>query len=622
MSQIGLGIIAFIVIVIVLVILYYKRKGERPDLEYENDWSFSKLLDLVKVSIVETVKDDDDVYIGNDIQYEAIMRSKLRLRKCLNDATYGIAEARNTVIALIRSIVEQHITEYELACQVLGSSSVFYLQPNIKWEVLLYKLQKVHGKDVIEYLESKYNISADRIVADGTDVENVPRPIFDFKLLDYIFSLEITEETLTLPEALDVISIILYTRYKGFGVVDTLLQLNIDGMNFGTSGSCRYMIDGKFDIPYKMTNSVWIQVNAKWVMLEFIDFNTEGEMKRVINQITSYGVSSPMTEKKSQKVTELPDGSRVTALRKPTSECWAVFIRKFVLKSVTLDFLINKPNYNNCRVVIDLIDILMHTDESVAFTGQQNTGKTTLMCAAIGHTDICNIRVLEMSFELALRERYPSRNILTVKPSDYISSSQLQDILKKTDAYISMVGEVAEDIVAARAMQFGLVGASRTYLSHHGKDDIGLVYGLANSLVACGEYEDHNVAVNTVCDVIKHNIHLGFNGNERCIEYISEIVKLDEISPYPEVGESGAVASAIDQYTTVAREFFTRTTDRVKFMSRKIIVFDKVTKTYKPTEFYTKETFDRMLNKMSPDYRERFIKLFLDNWRDEKRGVV
>ena len=126
-----------------------------------------------------------------------------------------------------------------------------------------------------------------------------------------------------------------------------------------------------------------------------------------------------------------------------------------------------------------------------------------MMKAAIEYTQPCNIRILEMSFELALREIYSDRDVFTVKPTDYVTSSQLQDLLKKTDGYMSMVGEVAEDIVAARMIQFCLIASAFTMFSHHGKDDAGLINGLTNSLVASGEYKNHEVARSTVLDAIK-----------------------------------------------------------------------------------------------------------------------
>jgi pilus assembly protein CpaF len=256
----------------------------------------------------------------------------------------------------------------------------------------------------------------------------------------------------------------------------------------------------------------------------------------------------------------------------------------------------------------------MRSGQTTGFTGQQNTGKTTMMKAAIEFVINLNIRVLEMSFELALREIYPSKNIFTVKPTDYITSSEIQDTLKKTDGWLSMVGEVAEDIVAARMIQFSLVGSDFTMFSHHGKDDDGLINGLANSLVASGEYENHEVAISTVLDAVKNNVHLAFIKGERVIEYISEIVKEDEIAPYPDIFSTDNMTEALMQLVAIQKEYYTRRTDRVRFTSRQIIRFNQNTMSYEPGEWYTPETFKKMLNKMTRADQEAFIAFKNEYW--------
>ena len=288
--------------------------------------------------------------------------------------------------------------------------------------------------------------------------------------------------------------------------------------------------------------------------------------------------------------------------------------------------LLNKPMIHNWELPSGLIYYLMRGEQTTAFTGQQNTGKTSMMKAAMADVAMVNIRILEMSFELAIRELYPWKNVITVKPTDYVTSSQIQDLLKKTDGYLSMVGEVAEDIVAARMIQFCLIASAFTIFSHHARDDYSLVNGLANSLVACGEYENHDVAMSTVLDAIKNNVHLDFIKDQRVIAYISEIIKLDEISPYPKLNElwdevknslpkgtsDEAIATCVS--TAMNREYYTRRTDRVRFDSRKIIVFDPDDMTYKANEGYSEEALQRILSHLQGKDRQNFIRFYKTNW--------
>ena len=633
MAQVVLGIIVLCILAGATFLLYKRRQNERPDLEQYTKVSIDSLLKVIKVELSEMIK-DDDMLMTNDINYEAIIRNKRRVEIALTDCVYGIEKAKDVVIALIRDILERELPDMESVNEVYDFEYLMGLPPMVKFEVLLYKLRKVHGKRVIQYIDDKYEISAMRVVNDG--YSDKKKRCFDYKMLDVIFSLEVEQDGVSYAEALDIISIILFSKYKGDGCIDTLRSLAIDGMHYGTSGSIRYEIDGNYDAPYRSTNSVWVQINAKWVHFSFLDFYKEGEMKRVTNKLVSWGTSGPMTEKKPYKVNDGPDGSRITAIRPPAGECWACFIRKFTLSIYSKQQLLERPNIKNWELPAKLIHFLMKAEETTAFTGQQNTGKTTIMKSSVEDVDLVNIRVLEMSFELALREIYSDRDIFTVKPTDYVSSSTLQDTLKKCDGYLSLVGEVAEDIVAARMIQFCLIASAFTIFSHHGKDDNGLINGLTNSLVASGEYKDHNVAMSTVLDAIKNNVHLDFCDNnvngtirkERVIAYISEIIKEDEVAPYPEIQDLlkqakdalnaknvEVLAQVMLAYTALTREYYTRTTDRVRFSSRKIIVFDKETMTYKPNDWYSPEAYERILSKLKPEDRAEFIKFYQDNWR-------
>lgn len=612
MIQVIIGIIVLLILTGITGFLYYRRKHERPDQEYLDTMTLDKLLYYVKQEVVELVKVDNSI-ITNDINFETIVRTKSRLDKALTDSVYGIDSAREIVIALIRDLIEKHLPKMEDVLQVIDFDNTFILEPMIKFEILLYVLGKDHGKDVIRYLEDKYAISKETLNENGE-----LRREFSYEMLDEIFVSECIDE-ISYAQGLDIISILIYQQYKGFGCIDTLRGMRIDGLNFGTSGSVRYLIDGKYDTPYRTENSVWVQIDAKWVHFSFLDFRKEGEMRRIVNQIMSWGVTAPMTEKNPSKVNDMYDGSRCTAIRPPSGETWACFVRKFSDKLLKMRQLLVKPGVTNEQLVYMLIYFLMRGEKTTAFTGQQNTGKTTMMKAAIEFVKRVNIRVLEMSFELGLREAYPDRNILTVKNTEYISASQLQDLLKKTDGYLSMVGEVAEDIVAARMIQFCLIGSAFTMFSHHGKNDFGLINGLTNSLVASGEYSDHNVAMSTVLDAIKSNVHIDFIGGERVVQYISEIVKEDEVAPYQELKKYKDARMLFYQLTELQKDYYTRSTDRVRFKTNPIIIYDPDEKRYYPYKWYTDESYNQMLNHMDKEDAKAFRDFYAENWGDPSK---
>lgn len=613
MVQIILALVAVAVLGAVTYFIYRARKNERPSVEYTNRVTIEALGELVSQELSELVR-DDDLMLTSDKHFEALSYKKRTLAKALDECIYGVEKSKNVVLSHIRWIIERELPEVQDCLEVVDFNDLYYIDPNIQWEVLIYMVKKKHKNDCMNYLCEKYELSVEKDVPNEITGGTNKRCLFDSNFLVEVLEKEMGKATLDYNDMLNIITILVYRSRYGFGVVDTLRGLDIDGFNFGTSGSIRYVIDGMYNVPYRTTNSVWVQLKAKWIHFSFLDFGKEEEMKRVINQLVTWGTTAPMTEKTPYKVNDAYDGARVTAVRPGAGECWACFVRKFSSGLYSKEKLLNKKTVHNWELVSDLIYYLMRAEQTVPFTGQQNTGKTSMMKAAMADITMVNIRILEMSFELAIRELYPWKNVVTVKPTDYVTSSQLQDLLKKTDGYLSMVGEVAEDIVAARMIQFCLIASAFTIFSHHAKTDVDLVNGLANSLVACGEYENHDVAMSTVLDAIKHNVHLDFVKGERVVEHISEIVKLNEIEPYPELSKSGSVEEALDQLAKIQREYYTRSTDRVRFSSREIIKFNPETMTYEAKDGYTPGMLRNICSKLKGEDRKNFIEFYKKNW--------
>ena len=613
MVQIVLTIIVLLALVGVTYLLYRSRANERPSAEYSQRITIESLGELVSQELAELVR-DDDLMITSDTHFQAMAHKKRALAKALDECIYGVEKSKNVVLSNIRYIIERELPEIRDCLEVVDFNSIYYADPDVQWELLIYLVKKHHKADPMAYLCDKYGLTIERDIRNEVTGEMNKRCLFDFEFLSKVLEEELGDRELTYNEMLDIITIITYRTRYGFGVVDTLRGLDVDGFNFGTSGSVRYVIDGTYNVPYRTTNSVWVQLRAKWIHFSFLDFKKEEEMKRVVNQLVAWGTTAPMTEKTPYKVNDAFDGSRVTSIRPPAGECWACFVRKFSSGLYVKEKLLNKPKIKNWELPSTLMYYLMRGEQTTAFTGQQNTGKTSMMKAAMADVAMVNIRILEMSFELAIREIYPWKNVLTVKPTDYVTAGQLQDLLKKTDGYLSMVGEVAEDLVAARMIQFCLIASAFTIFSHHAKTDEDLINGLTNSLVACGEYNNHDVAMSTVLDAIKNNVHLDFVKGERVIAFISEIEKLNEIIPYPELNKSGTVQEAIDQLASLQREFYTRTTDRVRFTSRHIIEFNPDTMTYEAKEGYTPDALRRICSKLKGEDRKNFIAWYRENW--------
>ncbi len=379
------------------------------------------------------------------------------------------------------------------------------------------------------------------------------------------------KNVLSFPEKMEILSQKIYESYKGNGVIDQLLPMTIDGISGGVSEN-------------KGCFTVWLMYKGNTVNLSFLKYRDEIEIKRICrNLCRSYGLGQ-LSEKKGYMVAELSDGSRAAISRPPFCESWSFFIRKFRTETILeIEDLINGEGAD---VVIKLIDYIVKGQRIVAVTGEQGSGKTTLLSAIVGFIpEWLNIRVVEMSFELHLRRRFPHRNIASFRETEGVGVQEGLDFIKKTDGGVTVLGEVASMQAVVFLVQLSQNASSFTLFTHHAKDTAELVHYIRNSLLMRANFRNERVALSQAVNAVNFNIHTVKNEfGERYIEKISEIV--------PESSEEG--------------------------FSERIIVRRRG-KAYVTDAELGRKTVESVYKNLSADERQEFLK-FLRLWRKEENG--
>lgn len=609
------GVILFICVV-VLFVVYLNRRTSRKDTLDETVYTIERLCELCKVELARLTKDDN--FIGrSDDEWEALYNRKIRIQRAQRGCVHGILQDKIIVKDLIRNIIASVLTTESKVLDVYDFHSI-YLSPMIKFEIIMYKIRKRIEDNRMAFTEMMHQYELDRERRDVEDALYSNYAVTN-EDIDEIFTLE-DGMSLTYEEELDILATLVYQRIKGMGCVDTLLEMAIDGVSAGVSGT----IVTDLVNPGKSTDtaprSIWCNFEGKYIHLRFLTFYTAEELRRVTLAVCRYNNPGPLTEKRGYIVNTMWDQSRVLAIRPNASEYWCFFIRKFSLGGKELEDLIDPVDdegnhkYGNAQLALNMVIYLMACMVTCGFTGRQGSGKTTMMVRAVKYIDYkYNIRVLELAPEMYLRELYPRRNILSVAETPYVSAEMLQDALKKSDAAISIVGEVATNVVAARMLQMGQVASLFTIFSHHANTTEDLVNALTNSIVA----DSHGAstpatAMPQVIDVIKVDVHLDYDtqGN-RFIERITQIIGLSS-KPYPEQ----AKGESLEAYKVrLDKEYYTRMTDRRMFVTRDILHFDRNTYSYVADDkFFDKKLTKYMLNHCPLDKREDFIKFVKENW--------
>ena len=587
----------------VIALLYLKSKNQTVKVEIESFNSIDKVLEAVKNEMVEIVKEDFTLGLSDD-EFDRLYRRKARINDALKNCVYGIDAAKVLVIDLIRGFIADKVPPEQVSV-LLGLTEESEPSIHVKFEIMMYRYKKAYGKDALVKWIDKYDFARER-VATGADRAQDKAYYITEEDLEMAYAKE--EITLSIDEQIDVLAVLVYQMYKGFGVVDTLREMNINGFNMGTSGSILTTTNtNKSSSAFRGNKSVWLYDRGKYIHFRFINLNNEEELRRIIQLMVRYGSPGPLTAKRGYLVNTMYDKSRILALRPPASEYWAIFVRKFTLSDVSPEALIVKEYTKRGDLAIRLIEFLMRGQVTCGVTGRQGSGKTTLMSSIIRYIDPrYTIRILELAPELYLRELYPTRNILSVQETSTVTAADLQDALKKSDAAVSIVGEVASDMI-----QLGQVASIFTIFSHHANTSRDLVFALRNSLVNAGGFSNMQTAEKQVTDVVKCDIHLDYTADgKRYIERVSEIVPLAEGIPYPEIDEDNLELSS----AKLNREYYERSTDRVGFYTHDILKYDLDTHTYKVADRFSPALERSIRNALGVELRAVFDEFMLKEW--------
>lgn len=590
------------------------KKANNIQVVNEDYQTFDDVLEGVKLDIVEQVKDDDIATEMSDEELEKSRQRKIAIKNALKMAPNGVRESKLVVKGMIKKWLVEHVG-IEKVKELTGLNAESEPDDNTMFEILMYRYQKQYGVHAFTAWMDKYDLARPKpavgIARRGTSAYYVTPA--EFEATYHAENIELTDE-----EMYDILTTLVYEKYMGWGPIDTIGEMDINGYNIGVSGSLMGATtqdnEANPDSLSESTNSFWVYFRSNYIHLQFIDFGSLAEIRRVTQLMIRWGNPGPLTSKGSYMVNTMHDKSRILAIRPDAGEAWGVFVRKFSLDIKSPEELIIKKGVTGGEICAKLIEYLMLGQVTIAVTGRQGSGKTTLMKAIMGYLPPdWNIRVLEMAPELYLRETYPNREIFSVQETQYVSMEELQDAFKKADATVTVIGEVATDPVAARMIQLAMTGSLMTIFSHHANTAKDLVLTLRNSLVNAGGFSNMSTAERQVTDALKINIHLGFEDGKRFIKRITEIKQFEEGIPYPEYDADDPQKADYE----LNREYYNRETDRISFSTHDILRYNKDTDTYEIGEAFSPYLYNRLLEAMPKEDKEGFKEFVAYYWKGE-----
>ena len=619
-----LNIIISIAIVAIVVALIYKKLKNNQNAKVVEDvviddktYTLEKMIDYIKRKMDEITKVNlYDLGLSEE-ELKRRKNKKYELKKALKGCTYGDVNDKKYVKQLIYDLLlnDYGVDETNIS-KAIPFDIASLLTPQDKFDIIIYMYKKEFGYEAMSKLIKKYKLAELKYTAGDAKPSYVILP----EEISAIYAKE--NFMLSLEDKLMVVVQRIYQQYKGYSSIDEIRDMNIDGISGGISGLPESFLSQAAQTDANVVNnvldhkipracdSIWIMFSGKSIRLAFLSFGSESELKRVCQNIYKYNNPGQLSDTNGYKINEMKDGSRVVVVRPTFSETWGFFIRKFDVQRASLEQLIKDEGKEEA---IDLMRFIVKGARIIALTGEQGTGKTTMLMAMIENIyETLNIRVQETAFELHLRKIYPTRNILSFRETETVSGQEGLDVQKKTDGSVNIIGEVATDPVASWMIQAAQVASKFTLFTHHAKTFPDLVTALRNSMLRTGVFKNELVAEEQVVSVLNFNVHLvkDFRGN-RYIQRVTECIPVIDKNDYNYNSRNETTLEGkFDTFIENSTKYFAKETNKELYKYQNIMEYQdgKFVLTNKITDKNIGEMIINMDEQDSAAFRE-FVKV-------------
>ena len=619
-----LNIIISIAIVAIVVALIYKKLKNNQNAKVVEDvviddktYTLEKMVDYIKRKMDEITKVNlYDLGLSEE-ELKRRKNKKYELKKALKGCTYGDVNDKKYVKQLIYDLLlnDYGVDETNIS-KAIPFDIASLLTPQDKFDIIIYMYKKEFGYEAMSKLIKKYKLAELKYTAGDAKPSYVILP----EEISAIYAKE--NFMLSLEDKLMVVVQRIYQQYKGYSSIDEIRDMNIDGISGGISGLPESFLSQAAQTDANVVNnvldhkipracdSIWIMFSGKSIRLAFLSFGSESELKRVCQNIYKYNNPGQLSDTNGYKINEMKDGSRVVVVRPTFSETWGFFIRKFDVQRASLEQLIKDEGKEEA---IDLMRFIVKGARIIALTGEQGTGKTTMLMAMIENIyETLNIRVQETAFELHLRKIYPTRNILSFRETETVSGQEGLDVQKKTDGSVNIIGEVATDPVASWMIQAAQVASKFTLFTHHAKTFPDLVTALRNSMLRTGVFKNELVAEEQVVSVLNFNVHLvkDFRGN-RYIQRVTECIPVIDKNDYNYNSRNETTLEGkLDTFIENSTKYFAKETNKELYKYQNIMEYQdgKFVLTNKITDKNIGEMIINMDEQDSAAFRE-FVKV-------------
>lgn len=523
----NLILILILIITFFTFIIIFFKTGKSTVVKDEVEYSLEWLCEQIKIDFDKRLRANIRELNLNMTESLKVERQRKKLKKAYKECALGDIGDKNLIKDYIKN---ELLNNYKITAdninEFINFQSIKQLDSTTLFLILLNHYKKQYGYNALKEIILQNNL--DFLRKEG----NEEGYFIDKADIKYLLSKE--DITMSFNDKLEILTQLIYQKNNGNGVVDEILDQSVDGVSGGESGIPEWALDDSVEsilsnnLVYSY-DSVWIFFQAKKIHLRFLTFGSEKELERVCKNVYQYDYPGQLSASNGYKINQMKNGSRVTVLRPNLTESWVFIIRKFdnvVAKEID-DLTKNKTI---SKILISLVKGCQVT----GITGQQGTGKTTLLKAMIGYINSnYPLRIQELEFELWVRKLYPNRSIITFRETDVTKGEEALEVIRKSDGGVTIFGEVVSPLVAAWLVATAHVATRMTMFTHHADSTKILVNTFRNALLTKGGFSTENIALEEVVGALRFDVHVEVIQDaqgkmHRFIERITEIIPDDE----------------------------------------------------------------------------------------------
>ena len=296
-------IVVSVVLCVFIAYMYMRSKG-KENIEYEATYeTLEDVIDAVRQEMVDIIREDTNLTLTRE-EADRLYNRKKRIEDALKKCVYGIDSAKSIVIDLITDFIEREIPD-ESVKNILGLNFDEGGEPSnaVMFEIIMLRYTKRYGKDALAKWMNKNNFTRERQAPNNDDIHQFS---YFVSVEDLQRSYQEEDIHLTEQEMRNVLAIIVYQCYKGFGCIDTIRSMNINGLSLGVSGSILESGNNADNANRaRATQSAWLYFEGKEIHLQFVDFGTEDELRRIIQLICRWNSPGALTAKRGGRVNRL-----------------------------------------------------------------------------------------------------------------------------------------------------------------------------------------------------------------------------------------------------------------------------------------------------------------------------